>query len=92
MICNELLAAESMKLSKLKTHLESKHISRANKPKEYFERLLKSLNKEKNSFEKIMIVNEEYLRTSGETLCCIAKNKKLFTMGEDLVLPAATSI
>ena len=39
LICNELLATKSMKLSKLKRHLESKHTSCANKPKEYFERL-----------------------------------------------------
>ena len=32
LICNELLAAESMKPSKLKRHLESKHTSCANKP------------------------------------------------------------
>ena len=39
LICNKLLATESMKLSKLKRHLESKHTLCVNKPKEYFERL-----------------------------------------------------
>ena len=92
LICNELLAADGMKPSKLKTHLESKHTSRANEPKEYFEKLLKSLNKEKNSFEKIMIVIEKYLLASCEVLYCITKNKKLFIIGEDLVVPAATKM
>ena len=50
MICNELLASESIKPSKLKSHLKSKHVSYVNKAKEYFERLFKSLNKEKNIF------------------------------------------
>ena len=53
LICNELLAPESMKPSKLKRHLESKHVSYVNKPKEYFERLYKSLNKEKNPLKNL---------------------------------------
>ena len=36
-----------MKPLKLKRRLESKHTLFANNPKDYFERLLKSLNKEK---------------------------------------------
>ncbi|XP_023242879.1 SCAN domain-containing protein 3-like [Centruroides sculpturatus] len=89
LICNELLATESMKPSKLKRHLESKHTSYANKPKEYFERLLKSLNKDIKSFEEFTTINEKYLLASYEVSYCIAKNKKPFTIGEDLVLPAA---
>jgi len=89
LICNELLAAESMKPSKLKRHIDTKHVSYVNKPKEYFERLLKTLNKEKKSFEKIMTINEKYLLASYEVSYCIAKNKKPFTIGEELILPAA---
>uniref|UniRef100_A0A0K0EJ23 DUF4371 domain-containing protein n=1 Tax=Strongyloides stercoralis TaxID=6248 RepID=A0A0K0EJ23_STRER len=89
LICNELLASESMKPSKLKRHLESKHVSYVNKPKEYFERLFKSLNKEKKIFEKFITVNKKYLLASYEVSYCIAKNKKPFTIGKDLVLPAA---
>jgi len=79
-----------MKPSKLKRHLESKHTSCANKPKEYFERLLKSLHKEKKTFEKFITVNEKYLLASYEISYYIAKNKKPFTIEEDLILPAAT--
>ena len=89
LICNELLAAESMKPSKLKRHLITKHISLANKPIKYFERLYESSNNEKKSFEEFMVVNEKYLLASYEVSYCIAKNKKPFTIGEDLVLPAA---
>ncbi|GFR05750.1 protein FAM200B [Trichonephila clavata] len=90
LICNELLTPESMKPSKLKRHLESKHVSYVNKPKEYFESLYKSLNKEEKKFlDKFMTVNEKYLLASYEVSYCIAKNKKPFTIGEDLVLPTA---
>ena len=58
----------------------------------YFERLLQSLNKEKNSFEKFMTVNEEYLHATYGVLYCIAKNKKLFTIGKGHSLPAATEM
>ena len=37
-ICNEVLANESLKPSKLKRHLETKHRSLATKPVEYFQR------------------------------------------------------
>ena len=74
-ICNELLAAESMKPSKLKTHLESKHTSRADKPKDYFERPLKCLYKEKNSFEKIMIVKEKCFLASCKVRAVLLKIK-----------------
>ena len=67
LICNEILAAESMKPSKLKRHLSTKHATYCNKPKEYFERLLKSSNTEKQSFEKFVAVNEKYLLASYET-------------------------
>ena len=89
LICNELLASESMKPSKLRRHFESKHVSYVNKTKEYFERMCKSLNKEKKNFEKYITVNEKYFLASYEVSYCIAKNKKPFTIGDDLVLPAA---
>jgi len=76
LICDEFLATESMKPSKLKRHFESKHAAYANKPKEYFERLLKTSNKEKEHFEKFMTVNEKYLQASYEVSYLIAKNKK----------------
>jgi len=89
LICDEFLATESMKPSKLKRHFESKHAAYANKPKEYFERLLKTSNKEKENFEKFMTVNEKYLQASYEVSYLIAKNKKPYNIGENLVLPTA---
>ena len=67
LICNEVLAMESMKPSKSKIHLELKHTSYANKPNECFDRLLRSLNK-KNSFEKFMTFDEKYLLASYKIL------------------------
>ena len=39
-----------------------------------------------------MTVNERYLLASYEVSYCIVENKMPLTIGEDLVLPAATTI
>ena len=38
LICNETLSAESLKPSKLKRHLKTKHTESSDKPIQYFER------------------------------------------------------
>lgn len=85
LICKEVLAAESMKPSKLQRHLNTKHATLSKKPIEYFERLLQTSNKEKNTLEKYVTLNDKNLLTSY----LIAKTKKPFTIGEQLLLPAA---
>ena len=47
LICNEILSTESMKPSKLKSHINAKHAKYSGKPIEYFERLLKSAKQKK---------------------------------------------
>lgn len=42
-VCSEVLAQESMKPSKMKRHLETKHSACKDKPVEYFERRLQDM-------------------------------------------------
>ena len=49
LICNEILASESLKPAKLKRHLESKHCS--SEPVSYFKRLLQASQEQKKSFK-----------------------------------------
>ena len=42
LICNKTLSTESMKPSKLKSHINTKHAKYSGKPIEYFERLFKA--------------------------------------------------
>ncbi|GFR14311.1 zinc finger BED domain-containing protein 5 [Trichonephila clavata] len=78
-----------MKPSKLQRHLNTKHATLSKKPIEYFERLLQTSNKEKNTLEKYVTLNDKYLSASYEVSYLIAKTKKPFTIGEQLLLPAA---
>ncbi|XP_065584339.1 zinc finger BED domain-containing protein 5-like, partial [Artemia franciscana] len=89
LICKEVLAAESMKPSKLQHHLNTKHATLSKKPIEYFERLLQTSNTEKNTLEKCVTLNDKYLLASYEVSYSIVKTKKPFTIGEQLLLPAA---
>ena len=92
LICNETLSAESLKPSKLKRHLNTKHAESSDKPIQYFERLLKSSKKQKQFTENFFTVNERYMHASYEASYLIAKSTKPFSVGENLVLPAAVKM
>ena len=92
LICNETLSAESLKSPKLKRHLNTKHVKSSDKPIQYFERLLKFSKKQKQFTENFFTVNERYMRASYETSYLIAKSTKPFSVGENLVLPAAVKM
>ena len=89
LICNASLASESMKPKKLKRHLTTMYASYAEKPLVHFEKLLQSTKKQKLSMETHAFTNSKYLRASYEASYLIAKSKKQFTIGEELVLPVA---
>ena len=89
LICKEVLAAESMKPSKLQRHLNTKYAMLSKKPIEYFERLLQTSNKEKNNLNKYVTLIDKYLLTSYEVSYLITKTKKPYTIGEQLLIPAA---
>ena len=92
LICNETLSADSLKPSKLKRHLNTKHVESLDKPIQYFERLLKFSKKQKQFTENFFTVNERYMRASYEASYLIAKSTKPFSVGENLVLPAAVKM
>ena len=48
LICNKILASESLKPAKLKKHLEFKHCPYVSNPVSYFERLLQASQEQKN--------------------------------------------
>ena len=89
LICNKVLASESLKPAKLKRHLHTKHDSHRNKPVEFFHRLLRTAERQRQSFESEFVNEGKYIRASFEASLLIAKCKKPYNIGEELILPAA---
>ena len=92
LICNESLAAESMKPSKLKRHFETKHGEYSTKSKEYFESLARCLNKQANLTKDYFSSGKKYFRASLETCYIMAQNSTSYTEGERVILPASARI
>ena len=88
-LCSEVLAQESMKPSKLKRHLETKHTSLKDKPVEYFQRRLQDLRTSQKCLTSSCSKQDQALRASYKVAHRIAKLKKPHTIAEDLILPAA---
>jgi zinc finger BED domain-containing protein 5/7/8/9 len=91
-ICSKILAADSMKPNKLKRHLETLHSEYVNKSREFFELKLKSYEKQKSFFKKVITMNEKALLASYKVSYKIARCKKPHSIGEELILPAAMEI
>lgn len=53
-ICGDVLSRESMKPSKLMRHLSTKHPKEADKPLDFFERKLKTLNQQQNTMIQVI--------------------------------------
>lgn len=88
-LCHEILANDSMKPARLERHLKSKHPEQSEKPIEYFQRKLKSCNRQSTTLQNFTKLNDKYLQASFEVSYLIAKDKKPHTIGESLLLPAA---
>uniref|UniRef100_A0A8C5QIQ5 Uncharacterized protein n=1 Tax=Leptobrachium leishanense TaxID=445787 RepID=A0A8C5QIQ5_9ANUR len=88
-LCSETLANESRKPSKLKRHLDTKHLAYAEKPVEYFQRKLQELRASQKCLTFSCSKQEQALRASYHVAHRIAKCKKAHTIAEDLILPAA---
>lgn len=63
-VCGELLANESLKPSKLKRHLETKHPNLKEKPIDYFELLKDDLHKNQKVKKKYSSVSQYALKAS----------------------------
>ena len=62
--CAQILSREALKPSKLQRHLDSKHPEVARKPKEYFERKRKSLQKQQGILTKFTTQSKLALKVS----------------------------
>lgn len=87
-ICSEVLANESMKPSKLKHHLDTKHPACKDKPVAFFQRQHQKLRTSQKCLTASCSKQEEALRASYHVAHRIAKAKKPHTIAEELILPA----
>ncbi|GFV87112.1 protein FAM200B [Trichonephila clavipes] len=91
-ICNEKLANESMKPAKLKRHLETKHKELQNKHANFFQRRAENPKIQSANLKKFTTIPQKALRASLEASYLIGKTMIPHTIGESLILPAATKI
>ena len=91
-ICGDRLSNEAMKPSKLLRHLETKHPALKDKPLEYFERKKREQEGQKQLLRATTSTNASALRASYLVANRIAKAKKPFTIGKELILPATKDI
>ncbi|XP_026579563.1 protein ZBED8-like [Pseudonaja textilis] len=89
-VCLKVLTAESLKKSQLKKHLDNLHPHLASKPREYFVNLEMSVKRQRlDSSFRGTFSQCSASKASFEVAWLIARNKKPYTIGEDLVKPAA---
>ena len=91
-VCLKVLSAESMKKNKLKRHLETNHPNCLNKPVEFFERKLNSIQGQRNIMTKFATENKLAVYSSYVVSYQIAKQKKGHTIGEDLLMPVMKEV
>jgi len=86
-ICLEVLANSAMAPAKLKRHLETRHPQYQNKAKEFFIRKENEMKYQKTVMESLVTENELAVKASFYLSLNIAKSKKNFTIGENLIMP-----
>ena len=84
--CLKILSIESMKKKQLQRHLKTNHPNCINKPVEFFERKLKSIQKQRNIITSFTAENKLAVYSSYAASYQIAKQKKAHTIGEDLLM------
>ena len=90
-ICNEVLSNESLKMNKLRRHLEKRHPESMNKDREFFKRREVLLKKTRLDFRvnPTLSASKQIMFASYLVALRIAKTMKPHTIGEQLVKPAA---
>ena len=87
-ICSKVLTRESIKLSKLKQHLESGHSELVGKSVDFFRRKSELLKKSRLDSEGMWAKqNQAVLEASYRIAFRIAQAKKPHTIGEELIKP-----
>jgi hypothetical protein len=87
--CFKILSNQCMKPSLLKRHLSTKHSTLENKPKDYFVRKLSEMKSTKKIISSFSGSTEKAVEASFLVSLRIAKCGKPYTIGEELILPAA---
>ena len=88
----KVLVADSMRPGKLKRHLETAHSKYVDKTKEFFQRKLEELNKQKQTFNEVVHFPSDALLASYLVSYRIAKCKNPHAIAETLVLLAAIDL
>jgi hypothetical protein len=91
-LCNAVLSAESMKPSKLKRHLETKHSEHVTKDLDFFKRCETRLKHQKlDATGNFQQQRQTVVQASYEIALQVAKNKKPHTIAETLIKPCQLS-
>ncbi|XP_045109127.1 zinc finger BED domain-containing protein 5-like [Portunus trituberculatus] len=92
-ICHKILTAESLRPSKLRLHLETKHPQHVGKDRSFFSRQELNMKRQRldasGSFHQ---QNAAVVEASFLVALEIAKKKKPHTIGEELILPCAKTM
>lgn len=92
-VCMKVLTSESFKKSQLKKHLDNLHSHLSSKPREYFANLEISVKRQRLNNNLFGTFDQRSAsRASFEVAWLIARNKKQYTIGKDLVKPAAVKM
>jgi len=87
-ICATVVGNEAMKPSRLIRHLNAKHSNLVNKPTEFFMRKRDALKIEKKIISKASTTDTSLLTASYLISLQIAKCKKPYSIGEELIKPS----
>ena len=91
-ICGDQLSNKAMKLSKLLRHMETKHPTLKDRPLEFCKRMKCEHEEQKQLLKVTTSSNVSAQRASFLVANHIAKAKKPFTVGEELILPGGKDI
>ncbi|XP_067940528.1 protein FAM200C-like [Watersipora subatra] len=89
LICHTIMTNDSMKPAKLKLHLSSQHPDLVNHDRTFFERQETSLNMRLFSDGAFQVAQDKVVEASYAVALQTAKQKKPYTIGEQLIKPCA---
>ena len=82
-----------MKPSLLQRHLQTNHLTKKDRDPNYFKRLGKNAkNQQLDNIGKRYKHSVEMVKAFHEVALIVAKNKKPYPIGEELIMPAAKAL